>query len=152
MSVAELRERVIRAAELNAQIEGVTFLGGEPFDQAAELGQVAKLLKADGLSIMVFTGFTIQEIMQSNDNSKQLFLEQIDLLVDGRFDQKLVDRSRPWVGSTNQEFHFLSDRYSVEDLKVKDSLELTFSRDGKLTINGWATTPDIEGLLDYLID
>jgi hypothetical protein len=43
-------------------IEGVTFTGGEPFAQAGALADLAKLVRAAGLSVFVFTGYDLDEL------------------------------------------------------------------------------------------
>ena len=40
-------------------------------------------------------------------------LENIDLLIDGAFEADNVDYSRPWCGSTNQRYHFLTNRLLI---------------------------------------
>ena len=51
-------------ADIKAQsgIEGVTFLGGEPFEQAETLGIIAKEIKAAGLGVLCFTGDLIENL------------------------------------------------------------------------------------------
>src|ERR1700742_2412983 len=53
MSVAEV------LAQIPAGVEGVTFLGGEPFEQAEALAELAREVKARGLTVMVFSGHAI---------------------------------------------------------------------------------------------
>lgn len=43
-------------------LEGVTFLGGEPFLQAQGLAVVAEGVSRAGLSVMAFTGYTMKEL------------------------------------------------------------------------------------------
>lgn len=118
-------------------IEGVTFLGGEPFEQAKELAKLSVKIKKIGLSIVCFTGYKLEELQSKNDNSINKFLEQIDLLIDGGFEKENFDLSRPWVGSSNQCYHFLSDFYSPEILsKYKNKIEARIDKNGKLEING----------------
>lgn len=99
------------------EIEGVTFLGGEPFEQAKALSKLAKLIKDTGLSVVCFTGYTFEELQTKNDEYTQQLLSNIDLLIDGSFEQENFDLSRPWVGSKNQRYIFLSDFYSENDIK-----------------------------------
>lgn len=118
-------------------IEGVTFLGGEPFEQADELGNLSIKIKALGLSVLCFTGYTIEELQAKNDDAVNLFLSNIDLLIDGGFEQDKYDLSRPWVGSSNQRYIFLTDFYSQEILsQYKNKIEARIDEDGKLEING----------------
>ena len=116
-------------------IEGVTFLGGEPFEQAEELSKLASLIKADGLSIVCFTGYSYEEL--SSVPFADELLKYVDLLIDGGFEKDKFDLSRPWVGSSNQRYIFLTDFYSIEDVKkYKNKIEARISSDGKLEING----------------
>lgn len=118
-------------------IEGVTFLGGEPFEQAAELAKLAQMVKEQGLSVVCFTGYTIEELKQKNNQEVNQLLNNIDLLIDDGFEQENFDISRPWVGSSNQRYHFLTDFYSPEEvLRYKNKIEARILSDGKVEING----------------
>jgi anaerobic ribonucleoside-triphosphate reductase activating protein len=92
-------------------IEGVTFIGGEPFWQAGALAKVAERVREAGLSVMVFTGQTIERLRRAGREDYDAFLGQIDLLIDGPFVEKLLVNDRRWIGSSNQRVHFLTDRY-----------------------------------------
>lgn len=130
------------------KIEGVTFLGGEPFLQYEELSKLSKLIKSLDLSIVCFTGFTYEELKQKNTPEINDFLGNIDLLIDGKFVKEKFDLSRPWVGSSNQRYIFLSDRYNLDEImQYKNKIEIRFSKDGKVEINGMADFSDIENKL-----
>jgi len=118
-------------------IEGVTFLGGEPFEQASELTVLAKKIKAAGLSIVCFTGYTIEELKEKYDVNINELLSQIDILIDGGFEKENFDLSRPWVGSSNQRFLYLTDRYTSDEIsKYKNKIEARISKDGLVEFNG----------------
>lgn len=118
-------------------IEGVTFLGGEPFEQAKELSELATLVKKEGLSIVCFTGYTIEELQEKNNPDINSFLSNIDLLIDGGFEKENYDLSRPWVGSSNQRYIFLSDFYNLEEIeKYKNKIEVHINENGRVEING----------------
>lgn len=118
-------------------IEGITFLGGEPFEQAKELSKLAQMCQKIGLSILTFSGYTLEELKNKNDEYVELLLNHTDLLIDGGFEYENYDLSRPWVGSSNQKYHFLSTRYNEKDLaKYKNKIEIRLNTDGKLEING----------------
>jgi anaerobic ribonucleoside-triphosphate reductase activating protein len=153
--VDSLLQDVIAARIKFPEIEGVTFLGGEPFEQAESLAELSKKLHKQNFSIMVFSGYTLAELKdrRSSEYETRLnFLSSIDLLVDGRYQQDNVDIDRPWVGSKNQEFHFLTERYSEETLfeSVNDGLEITVLKSGEVLINGWVTDSQLENLLEKL--
>jgi len=153
--IDSLLHEVIAARIKFPEIEGVTFLGGEPFEQPEALAELSQKLQKLDFSIMVFTGYTLAELKDEKSShyvSRLNFLSSIDLLVDGRYQQDNVDIDRPWVGSKNQEFHFLTERYSKETLfnSVKDGLEITVLNSGEVQINGWATDSQLESLLEKL--
>lgn len=130
-------------------IEGVTFLGGEPFEQANELAKLSQKINKAGLSIVCFTGYTLEELKNKNDESINEFLNCIDLLIDGGFEEDKFDLSRPWVGSSNQRYIFLTDRYSMADVDIcKNKIEARISKDGKLELNGMGDFKKIKEQLE----
>jgi anaerobic ribonucleoside-triphosphate reductase activating protein len=96
--------------EVRSQIEGVTFTGGEPFEQAFCLSQLAVLLQEEGLSVMSFTGYTLEELLAMEDDSVLRLLSSLDILVDGRY---IREQAAPllWRGSANQRICLLTSRY-----------------------------------------
>ncbi|WP_042462785.1 4Fe-4S single cluster domain-containing protein [Neobacillus dielmonensis] len=150
ITVSELAERIMAGPK----VEGITFLGGEPFEQAAGLAELGGILKEAGLSVMTFSGYLLEDILAANRQDWNELLRVTDLLVDGPFRKDLRDLSRPWVGSSNQRYHFLTERYV--DLKdrlgnIPNRLEVTLKPDGRVFTNGMATIEDLEGLLNELI-
>ncbi len=124
----------------NNDIEGVTFLGGEPMLQAKGLSEVASWCSKRGLSIMTFTGYTLRELETAPLPSTSELLQFTDLLVDGPFIQEQPEIERNWAGSTNQRFHFLTDRYKkgIEyDPRFSHGFELRIKPDGSISSNGW---------------
>ena len=86
---------------------------------------------------MCFTGYTLEELKSKNNEDINNFLDNIDLLIDGGFEKENYDLSRPWVGSSNQSFIFLTDRYNEEQIyQYKNKIEVRISQDGKTEING----------------
>lgn len=132
--VAELVE-TIRAQE---QIEGLTLLGGEPFAQAAAAAELCRPLRDRGLSIVIFTGYTLEELERRAAPPELELVSLCDLLIDGPYLPNHRETRRRWVGSSNQSFHFLTDRYRDDDerLAQANSVELRLV-DGVLTVNGW---------------
>lgn len=131
-------------------IEGVTFLGGEPFNQAAALAEVASQVRQKGLSVMTFTGYRKEHLAGGQIGGARALLDETDLLIDGPFLKGKIDTQRPWVGSTNQRILALTDRYRsqlAELLTGPDRLELTISQDGTISANGWATQEQLDSLL-----
>ena len=128
------------AAHEEWDLEGVTFLGGEPFLQAQGLAVVAEAVSRAGLSVMTFTGYTIQELSDLSLLGTRGLLAWTDVLVDGPYEASRPDRTRNWVGSTNQRFHYLTDRYSnsIEGGDILNrEVEWRIRDDGSLVVNGW---------------
>lgn len=129
-------------------IEGVTFLGGEPFEQPEAVVALAKQVQDMGLSVVTFTGFTYDELFLSDNPHIRQLLNVTDLLIDGPFIQEQFDLSHPWVGSANQKFRFLSDRYSNDDLLgIQNKIEVRIAVSGKTLINGMGDFDKIKKLL-----
>jgi anaerobic ribonucleoside-triphosphate reductase activating protein len=116
-----------------AEIEGVSVLGGEPFEQPAALSALLAAARGRGLGTMVFSGYTLDELRAAGRD-----LGQVDILVDGRYDRTQPDEVRRWVGSRNQQMHFLTERYAADDpvFTGARTVELHL-RDGELVVVGW---------------
>ncbi len=132
----------LRAAAAEHDLEGISLLGGEPAAQAAALADVAAAAQALGLSVMVYSGFTLDELKARGDDDVARLLTHTDLLVDGRYDETRRTTARRFVGSDNQVLHFLSPRYRQDDprLAAANTVELRVKvgPDGGLfVLNGW---------------
>ena len=81
---------------------GVTFSGGEPFAQAEAFAALACLLRADKrYEVAAYTGYTFEEILKG-DAAQRSLLSLLDILVDGRFEEKEKNLSLRFRGSANQ--------------------------------------------------
>ena len=140
---------IIADIKKQKNIEGVTFLGGEPFEQAEALGIIAKAVKKEGLGVLCFTGGLLEELQKKEEN--KILLENIDLLIDGAFEADKVDYSRPWCGSTNQRYHFLTNRYNEEIFeKYKNKIEINISKNGTIFMNGMGNFDEIQHKIDLI--
>jgi len=81
---------------------GVTFSGGEPFLQAAELAEVALDARQLGWDVVTYTGFTYEELLAENSEGVNALLSASDILIDGRYEHKLRDTGLQFRGSANQ--------------------------------------------------
>lgn len=92
-------------------IAGVTFSGGDPLhpQNRKEIGTLTKEIKErfPGKTIWLYTGYDWQEIKELD------FIDQIDVVVDGKYIEALRDEKLHWKGSANQQV-----------IDVKRSLEL----------------------------
>ena len=121
-------------------IEGVTFLGGEPSYQAQGLAEVASSCQRLGISVMVFTGFRLEQLRRRNLPGVKALLDHSDIVVDGPFVAALPDQRRNWVGSSNQRFHYMTSRYerSIETSSFdRPAVEVRVGLDDQLRMNGF---------------
>lgn len=95
MSLLEILQKITTAVSKN-----VTFSGGEPFDQAKSLTNLAIILKVYDYSITVYTGYTWEEIVA--DEEKFTLLQYVDILVDGPFIENQKTTTACYKGSSNQ--------------------------------------------------
>jgi anaerobic ribonucleoside-triphosphate reductase activating protein len=94
--------------------QGLTVSGGEPMLQATALGVLFSYLRERrDLSIMCFTGFTLEQLQAKSDPAIDLVLGQIDVLIDGQYFPEKND-NKGWRGSSNQVVHFLTSRHLSE--------------------------------------
>lgn len=85
----------------NILLDGVTLSGGDPFYQPIdEMVYLCKELHKQGINIWAYSGFTYDEIIADTELSK--LLNEIDVLVDGRFMLELKTLEKKYVGSSNQ--------------------------------------------------
>jgi anaerobic ribonucleoside-triphosphate reductase activating protein len=107
----------------NSSATGVTISGGDPFEQPEELFYLLTKIKQLDLSdgVIVFTGFTIDEIRVREELNKSL--DYIDVLIDGLYiEEKRI--SSGLAGSSNQEFYFLTDKISRDKIVIDQEVEI----------------------------
>ena len=87
---------------------------------------------------------------QLNDYNQKKIVEMCDVLIDGPYIKSMTDFSRPWIGSKNQQIHFMTDRYKHLKCNLStgnfSSIEIRIAANGKISINGMMP----EALLDSL--
>ena len=91
-------------------INGLTVLGGEPFEPSNQRALLPFLKKVRETypkkNIWCFSGFTYEELKQEGSHPRcevtDEMLAQVDVLVDGRFVEELKDISLRFRGSSNQ--------------------------------------------------
>lgn len=145
VSCRQLAYRIINTPN----IEGVTILGGEPFNQAkALLCLLRNIKKHSKLSIMLFTGYTT-EYLQKYCPQFNSILSLTDVFIEGPYIKEKQISLHPWIGSSNQTVHFLTNRYSAKDIP-SPKIELRISPQGEITLNGMMSLEQIETLFKEL--
>jgi anaerobic ribonucleoside-triphosphate reductase activating protein len=128
------------AVAAREKAEGVTILGGEPFEQPAAVAALLQSLRASGLSTMVYSGHTHEHLLRSGNSGVAALLAETDILADGPFLPQLYSDRLAWRGSTNQRLICLTPRYTEAQLDAAFaaqgkgfSLEV---RGGRISISG----------------
>jgi anaerobic ribonucleoside-triphosphate reductase activating protein len=116
------------------RIEGITLSGGEPlYQSSAVLDLLQRVRLETGLSVLIYSGYSLEEI-----NVRPLglsILQLVDILIAGRFE--LTKRARhSVVASSNQQIHFLTSRYRQQDLMRWSQGELLIDAQGVITVSG----------------
>lgn len=135
-SVADICSEIDSA--LPQGIEGITLLGGEPLAHAASAAVLAREMHERGLTVMVFSGYTLEEARCLADPAVADLLAETDMLVDGPYLRDQPETRRRWIGSANQRVHFLTSRCRADDPRwlQPNTLELRL-RGPELTVNGF---------------
>ena len=126
-------------------IYGLTVSGGEPFMQPVGLLSLLGAAHGRGLSTVVYTGYTIEEIR--DDPAMARCLTHTDVLVDGPYDAASPEKTLLARGSTNQRLHFLSGRYTIDDFLLPGKAEVIIGRDGTVKSTGFSRIPFPAALL-----
>ena len=109
----ELTDDLIKEILVKINKNGVerrlSILGGEPLNPenraaVANLIQVCKDTYPN-LIIYVWTGYTIHELREENDSNINYILNNINCLIDGRFEIDKRDTTLPLRGSSNQNIY-----------------------------------------------
>jgi anaerobic ribonucleoside-triphosphate reductase activating protein len=89
----------------NPLLDGVTFSGGEPFCQADALAELGREVKALGLNVITYTGYTFEKLYEKrSENGWGKLLEVTDHLIDGPFVLAQKDWEIKFRGSSNQRY------------------------------------------------
>ena len=106
--------------------------------QVEGLCEIAEWAVDNGLTIITFTGYLLEELLEFDNKLINQLLVYTDLLVDGPYIQELYDEERDWIGSTNQKVHFLSSAYKkgIEYESGERKMEVLVS-ESDILINGW---------------
>lgn len=127
-------------------IEGISLLGGEPFAHAPAAVALARFAQERGLSVMIYSGYTLEQIRTLPEPAAEL-LAHTDVLVDGPYLREQPDTVRRWIGSTNQRVHLLTKRYRADDpcWVQKNTLEIRVDR-LTVSVNGFPASGPAVGL------
>ena len=108
LQVENLR-RLIGGVIENNEVDGLTITGGEPFSQIDDLfGLLFALDTPKNFDVLVFTGYTLAELVNKRNKKIEQLLQKIDVLVDGRYMDEF-NGSSALRGSDNQNIVYLNE-------------------------------------------
>ena len=100
MDTEEIKEKLSHVKNQ----DGVTLSGGDPFFQPDASLDIAQYCKSHNLNVWCYTGFTFEQLtsMSKTNPSIKHFMENIDVLVDGKFEESKKSLNLFFRGSSNQ--------------------------------------------------
>jgi anaerobic ribonucleoside-triphosphate reductase activating protein len=105
-------EEIIQMMDENPLLDGITLSGGEPFLHRVAALELAKAAHERNLSVWCYTGYEYDvhlgySLKTSPKSTISMFLEEIDVLIDGKFIEEEKTFDLPWRGSKNQRLLYL---------------------------------------------
>jgi anaerobic ribonucleoside-triphosphate reductase activating protein len=149
VTVGAVTEEVLRAHKKHT-LEGVTFSGGEPMQQAGSLLALVQLLRPriPGLSFGMFSGYNERELdggrysvwgreLETAEKCSlwQAIRAALDFAVLGRFNHRLPSAA-PLRSSRNQVLRLFSNRYTRADF-AEQVTEVQITETGTAEVTGF---------------
>lgn len=97
-------DKIIEKIKENPLLDGVTFSGGDPFEQAGKFANLGKKIKDLnlGLNVITYTGYVFEDILESDNMDWKDLLNVTDILIDGPFEIDKKSLELKFRGSSNQ--------------------------------------------------
>ncbi len=102
----------------NPLLHGLTISGGEPFLQVDAVLDLVLMAKADGLDVIVYSGYTYEALISRNCEVTNQILKEADYLIDGPFIEALKNLNLLWRGSSNQRIIDLKKTYLCKEVVI----------------------------------
>lgn len=127
-------EEILDMIEENPLLDGITFSGGDPMDQAAALIPLAREIKERGMNLVIFTGYTYERLMELTQEHPEMFelLTFADILIDGPFILAKRSLELKFRGSSNQRIidvqeslsqgHVVLHQIQLDEMKARPDL------------------------------
>ena len=99
-------EEILERIKENSILNGITISGGEPLCKE-NISEVLKFIKdvkkiRPEFNVWCYSGYTLDQLIDRNDEETNKCLNEIDVLVDGRFVESKKDPTLKFRGSSNQ--------------------------------------------------
>ena len=129
-----LTDVTILADRLLATGEDITFSGGDPMFQMEGFAELASIIKRDSnRNIWCYTGYRFEQLMRKPKAMK--LLKNIDVLVDGRFEEREKDENALFIGSRNQRLIDVQKSLKLGEVVVYEPMALLSPLLAKYRVN-----------------
>tara|TARA_B100000767_G_scaffold266479_1_gene283901 strand:+ start:1861 stop:2421 length:561 start_codon:yes stop_codon:yes gene_type:complete len=129
-SIDDLAQEILATKD----IEGITLLGGEPFQQLSAVRELIETVKEHGMTVFLYTGYEKKEFSEAMWET----YHACDIVVTGRYRESLRSTFLQWRGSSNQEVDFPSPAY--QDIRPREVRQVEFHiENGELRLYGYPT-------------
>ncbi len=95
-------EKILTEIKKDPLLKGVTFSGGEPFDQPEPLAELAAEIKKLELDLFIYTGYLFEDLQGRRDPATDRLISLADYIVDGPFLLSQRSLELKFRGSKNQ--------------------------------------------------
>ena len=133
MDIDELATRIITSGRTE-----VTISGGEPFLQSTQLSELLeKVKKKVDLGVIIYTGYTFEQIIETNNKEYLKLLNDCDLIIDGAYIESLND-GKNLRGSSNQRAILITERYKdlIKEFGTKPAEVEFFFQEERISLVG----------------
>ncbi len=128
----DLLDRILSSHD----IQGVTFLGGEPLHQAENLWWLMRQIrKYSNLTIFLFTGYEHSELEEFDYLSN--IHEHCDLVAIGRYQASSRNTNQQWIGSDNQVVIYPDDSREIARPRSINQVEIIIEENESVRILGF---------------
>lgn len=119
--LVDVEEIKMMIDELVSQ-DGITFSGGDPMEQAEACAEIASYCKEKNLNVWCYTGYEFEELLKKSQVFPNIrkFLENIDVLVDGKFRIEEKSYDVKFRGSKNQRLIDVQKSLEKNETVLKD--------------------------------
>ena len=110
----------------NSLLDGIAISGGEPLIQPGAMCEIAKELRKKNRSVLVYSGYTYEQILDMGAKEKEL-LKNVDILIDGKYEKTKATMDLPFRGSANQRIIDVQKSLkegTVAEYKLKDYIDI----------------------------
>jgi len=137
----QLLDRILSTSD----IQGVTFLGGEPLHQSSNLWWLIRQIREHSeLTIFLFTGYEVVELERLHH--LETIYELCDIVALGRYQEESRNINQQWIGSDNQKVIYPQGSREVRQEKCINQVEIIIEDNESIRVLGFPDKALIEAL------